>query len=307
MSFVKMIKTYGSVGAVGVIPTFLNEKIKELATEGQIIDPLNPMDAEQAMVVNLIRGEYLGALMLSDANWNCVSLLRTDLQNQHGYGNDLYPKSVDQCLSVLNCWTVAPAQPWRDTAPPPTPAPLKQEDEALVFAQETTKGKALKFKDDGSFSKASSKTSSVSTASKCILAVRCKNCGRNGHASVVCPDLALPPAQIHAMNADNASQTIDASSVIILAQLLDQPIERNNQPINKDFVLVDSQSTVDLFSNPAHVTDICPTNKPIRVHCNKGTMLTTKQAKFGDIGVYFDSNSIANVLSLYRLTKKIPY
>ncbi len=118
---------------------------------------------------------------------------------------------------MLNHWTVVPAQPWCDTAPPPTPAPPKQEDEGLVFAQETTKGKALTFKDDGSSSKASSKTSSVSTTSKHILAVCCKNCGRNSHASVVCPDLALPPVQIHAMNADDASQTSDASSVIILA------------------------------------------------------------------------------------------
>jgi hypothetical protein len=162
----------------------------------------------------------------------------------------------------------------------------------------------LKFKDDGTSSKASSKTSCISTPSKRILAVCCKNCGRNGHASVVCPDLALPPAQIHAMNADNASQTSDVFSINILAQLLDQPTERNNQPINKDFVLLDSQSTVDLFSNPAHMTDICPANKPIWFHCNKGTMLTTKQAKFGDMGVYFDSNSIANVLSLYRLAQK---
>jgi hypothetical protein len=64
----KTIKTYGGVGAVGVIPSFLNEKIKELATEGQIIDRLNPTDAEQAMAVNLVRGECLGGFMLSGAN-----------------------------------------------------------------------------------------------------------------------------------------------------------------------------------------------------------------------------------------------
>jgi hypothetical protein len=54
------------------------------------------------MAVNLVWGEYLGALMLSGANHDRFSLLRTDLQNQYGYGNDLYPKSVDQCLSMLN-------------------------------------------------------------------------------------------------------------------------------------------------------------------------------------------------------------
>jgi hypothetical protein len=75
MSFVKTIETYGSVGAVGVIPTFLDEKIKELAIKGQIIDPLNPTDAKQAMAINLVRGEYFCALMLSGANCDCFSLL----------------------------------------------------------------------------------------------------------------------------------------------------------------------------------------------------------------------------------------
>ncbi len=125
----------------------------------------------------------------------------------------------------------------------------------------------------------------------------------SGHASVVCPDLTSPPAQIHAMDAGNASQTIDASNIIILVQLSDQLIH-NHQPINKDFLLLDSQSTIDLFSNPAHMMDICPTDTPIRVHCNKGTMLTTKQANFGDTCINFDSNGIANVLSLFRLAQK---
>ncbi len=207
--------------------------------------------------------------------------------------------SIIGLLCLHNLVLIHPPSP-----PLPTPAPPKQKDNGLVFAQETTKGKALKFKNDGFSSKASIKTSSVSTASKCVLAVCCKNCSRNDHASMTCLDLASPPAQIYAMNADDASQTSDASSIIILAQLLDQLIERNNQPINKDFVLLDSQSTVDLFSNPAHVMDIFPADKPHQVHCNRETMLTTKQAKFGDMGIYFDSKSIVNVLFLYCLAQK---
>ncbi len=43
---------------------------------------------------------------------------------------------------------------------------------------------------------------------------------------------------------DNASEASDVSSVIILAQA---ESSSNLQPINPDFVLLDSQSTVDLF------------------------------------------------------------
>jgi hypothetical protein len=246
--------------------------------------------------------------MLSGADRDCFSLLQTDLQNQYGYGNDLCPKSTDQCFSMLIRWTVAPACPKRgEQVPAPNPSPPKQEDnEALVFAQEGTKGETSKPKSDETSSKTSSKNSlGPSTTNQRILAVRCKNCGRNCHASAVCPELKMPPAQIHVMDADNASQASDESSVIILAQLLDKPIERYHQPINEDFVLLDSQSTVDLFSNPKHVKNIRPADTPIRVHCNKGTMLTTEQTDFGDTDVYFDANGIAKFFHSFDLPKSI--
>jgi len=105
------------------------------------------------------------------------------------------------------------------------------------------------------------------------------------------------------MNADDASDASDEESVIILAQLADAP-PLTRTVINKDFLLLDSQSTVDLFSNPDHVANIRPTSKPIRVHCNNGAKLTSEKADFGNIDVYFDESGITNVLSLFNLGKK---
>ena len=73
------------------------------------------------------------------------------------------------------------------------------------------------------------------------------------------------------------------------------------RPISSDLLLLDSQSTVHLFSQPDHVHNIRPATTPIRVHCNKGTLETTQEADFGNTPVYFDSRGIANVLSLYQL------
>jgi hypothetical protein len=39
--------------------------------------------------------ESLGVLMLSSANRDMYSALKNELANQYGFGNDLYPKSVD--------------------------------------------------------------------------------------------------------------------------------------------------------------------------------------------------------------------
>jgi hypothetical protein len=311
MFFVETIETYGGLGAVGVIPVFLEEKITKLHKQGLIADATAPTDEERALAFNAVHKEYLAALMISGANCDHFSLLRTDLQNQYGYGNNLNPKLTDQCLSLLNRWTIAPSCPKCGDAPLVAPTPPKQEDaKALVFAQDGSKGGNPVSRSNASPRKSSrggkdphkpssSSSSSSSSSGRQITNVQCKNCGRLGHTSLVCPDNKLPPEQIHAMDNDDASEASNESIVIILAQLLDEPVVPHKQTINKDFVLLDSQSTVNLFSNPSHVKNIRPADTPIRVHCNKGTMVTNKQADFGDNHVYFDANGIANVLSLF--------
>ncbi len=91
------------MGVVGVVPTFLSAKIKELANAGQIINTVCPTDQEHALAVLAIQDEYLAALMLSGANRDRFDELRNDLKNQYGYGDDCYPKMVDTCLALLNC------------------------------------------------------------------------------------------------------------------------------------------------------------------------------------------------------------
>ncbi len=123
--------------------------------------------------------------------------------------------------------------------------------------------------------------------SRQITNVMVKNCGKLGHTSLVCPDLMQfkpPQDHIHTLAyIDDASDASEASSVVILMQAENSS---DRQPINPDFVLLNSQSTVDVFSNLKHVQNICPVQLPIKVHCNKGTMSTAEVADFGDTQVY---------------------
>ena len=54
VAHVETLETYGGVGVVGVVPTFLTEKIKELAADGLIADPANPTDIERALTVSSV-------------------------------------------------------------------------------------------------------------------------------------------------------------------------------------------------------------------------------------------------------------
>jgi hypothetical protein len=114
--------------------------------------------------------------------------------------------------------------------------------------------------------------------------------------------------------ADDASIASDEERIIILTQVHTYPVGANSDyvlaqdvpgsAISPDLVLLNSQLTVDLFTNPTHVQNIRPTKNPIQVHCNSGTMSTTTEADFGDTPVYFNSRGIAYVLSLYHLGSK---
>ncbi len=104
MAHVETIKTYGGLGAIGIVPTFLEKMLKDMATTGTIQDASNPSDAECALAIKAVCEEYLGALMLSNVNKDKFGPLRTNLKNQFCFGEDCYPKSVDQCLTLLSCW-----------------------------------------------------------------------------------------------------------------------------------------------------------------------------------------------------------
>jgi len=198
---VETLETYGGIGAVGAIPTFLAAKLKDLALEKVIQDANNPTDAERLIAIKQWSDEFLGCLMLSGANRDRYAGLKSDLNNQNGFGKDLYPKSLDLCHSLLNRQSDAPLrQPRQNIQAPPQ---VKQEDKALVFAQGTSDKKSTsKSKEDGSTGTPSS-LSSTSKSRDSITNVKCKKCGKFGHISQYCPkkEKETPPAQIHAMNA----------------------------------------------------------------------------------------------------------
>ena len=317
IALIDTIETYGGTGAIGVTPTFVAQTLNQMQLAGTCANATSPTKEELSAAHKTVRDEFLAALMLSGANRERYGALRNELANQYGFGNDLYPKSVDQCLTMMNRRKDSnPRQARPNQQQQPQPA-VKKEEEALVFAQHKSEGKPSK--SDGN-SPSKTRPSSTSTGSRSsssrshssIKTVICRNCGKEGHVSAVCPT-KRPPEQIHAIATapDDASESSEDDSVLILAQTTSEALftqdhtsSQPHRPISTDLLLLDSQSTVHLFSHPEHVNNIRPATRPIRVHCNKGTLDTTLEADFGDTPVYFDSRGIANVLSLYQLGQK---
>jgi len=164
--------------------------------------------------------------MLSGANREKYDGLKMELSNQFDFGNDLYPKSIDQCLTMLNRRVeYMPRTPRNTPTASHDNTTHKPDNEVLVFAWGSNKKERKKpssaAKDDSSSNKYSSASSSQPRGSR-VTNICCagKNCGKLGHTSTVCPDAKPPPpAQIHAMaETDDPSDASNEDSVIILTQ-----------------------------------------------------------------------------------------
>jgi hypothetical protein len=70
--------------------------------------------------------------------------------------------------------------------------------------------------------------------------------------------------------------------------------------VNKNWVLLDSQSTVNQIANTAFLSNIRKAKKLATVHCNAGSTYSSLEEEFGTLTIKHNPRSIANVLSLHQ-------
>jgi len=71
------------------------------------------------------------------------------------------------------------------------------------------------------------------------------------------------------------------------------------------WILLDSQSMVDVFSNPRLLTNIRDAKKSLTLYCNAGKAIVTKKGDLKGYGtVWFYPEGITNILSLGNVKKK---
>ena len=75
--------------------------------------------------------------------------------------------------------------------------------------------------------------------------------------------------------------------------------------IPKMWILLDSQLTVDVFSNAKLLTNIFDLRRNLTLYCNAGKAIITKKGDLKGYGtVWFYPEGIANILSLSNVQKK---
>ena len=77
------------------------------------------------------------------------------------------------------------------------------------------------------------------------------------------------------------------------------------QHVNPKWILLDSQSTADIFANGSLLTNIHVSDHSLEIHSNGETNITNlKGTLLGYSTVWYGPSGIANVLSLARVRKK---
>jgi len=75
--------------------------------------------------------------------------------------------------------------------------------------------------------------------------------------------------------------------------------------IPKSWILLDSQSMVDMFSNPKLLDNIHDAKQVLTLHCNAGKAIVSKRGDLKGYGtVWYHPGGITNILSLNNVQKK---
>ena len=124
----------------------------------------------------------------------------------------------------------------------------------------------------------------------------CYKCREKGHIARECLLNEEKQDQMHATIEEEAvvadeEDTNDGENIFVQTKNKGGVVDRN-------WVLLDSKSTVDQVSNPAMLTNIRKAKNPSKIHCNVGSTCSVLEGNFGSIKVKDSSYGIANVLLL---------
>jgi hypothetical protein len=142
------------------------------------------------------------------------------------------------------------------------------------------------------------------TDGKIIERITCHKCKNVGHYANKCPQ-AEPEAKAEK---EEVSTHILSQSHRISDQDHTDHIQLTSPTVTlgRDLILLDSQSSVHVFNNKELLTQVRmhPKGKTLTVYTNGGQMVSEMVGKFGDLDVWYNPNSIANILSLALIVER---
>ena len=214
--------------------------------------------------------KFLAALMLIRANRSRYNGLKRSMKENFVTGTSTYPESPEAVLLILNAYR--PPAGWNKRRQ--EAGAVSKEEE--MFAQ--SKGGDNSWK-------------SRQTRHKC---------GKQGHMARECPEKEEKQDQMHAPieEEQEASEEDPDHRENIFVQ------KKEGGGVDKNWVLLNSQSTVNQVSNPALLSNIRKAKNPSTIHCNARSTSSILKGEFGSMTVRHSPHGIANVLLLNEVKQR---
>ena len=283
-------------GAIDQEPGFVEPIAKELG----IILPLPDGDSRK-QVTEAASQRYLALAFLMGADRTRYGKLLEDLENSYLQGRDDYPKTLNEAYTLLMYWRQNPKNYARmmggiTDGVAFTNAEGRSDQQSIVNANAGAKSKRDKAD------------------------VTCHKCQEKGHYANECTNAKKKDDTNSSQLLNNNASTAEGSSTTYedptqsMFQFLqlgwgkEHQVVSLNQPSNPvpdNWILLDNQSTADIFHNRALLQNIRKSTSTMRIHCNAGVASTNLIGDLPGYGtVWFYPSGIANILSLANVMRR---
>ena len=225
--------------------------------------------------------ETLAMLMIRGADPTKYGTLIADLSNQFVKGKDEYPKNMATAETLLELYETPVNQSSATTSRPPRSVGITPR----ATTSQSSEASALTFAQQGATYAERVAASVAGTDGVLHPGITCRGgCQGYGHYAEECP-----------------GATTTATTLTQYAYMLAQS---NDSGIDPSWILLDSQSTISVFRNPAMLTNIRRSAHTLRALTNGGHQDSNMIGDFPNLGaVWYNKDSIANILSLADVRK----
>jgi hypothetical protein len=214
-----------------------------------------------------------------------------DLENDHVQRNDKYPKTLVEAYDLLIHW--------------------KQDPNNLMHVVGSSSD-GVAFTNIGEESRPTQARSRQEHP-----LIQCYNCQQMGHSASACANewrqRRAEASGVQALMAGTEMEEYEDNIISFNSLNMEQPdtqmdghLHHQGAEVSKTWILLDNQSTVDVFCNPKLLKNIHRVKKVMNIKCNAGVTRTDMvgglPAGYGQ--VWYNKAGIANILSFSRVEEK---